>query len=88
MTGNLGSDPAEQPFARADRGGGERRTPGDRGDHLVLGGSHFVAIAGVDGDSMLILDPANGQSVVRFGAFPGSYFGGAKQDEYVFTKRA
>ena len=52
------------------------------------GGSHFVAIAGVEGDSMLILDPVNGQSVVRFGAFPGSYFGGAKQDEYVFTKRA
>ena len=40
------------------------------------GGSHFVAIAGVDGDAMLILDPINGQSVVRFGAFPGSYFAG------------
>lgn len=52
------------------------------------GGSHFVAIAGVEGNSMLILDPVNGQSVVRFGAFPGSYFGGATQDEYVFTKRA
>lgn len=38
-------------------------------------GSHVVAIAGVLGDSLLILDPANGQSVVRFGAFPGSYFG-------------
>ncbi len=52
------------------------------------GGSHFVAIAGVDGDNMLILDPINGESVVRFGAFPGSYFRGAKQDEYVFTKKA
>ena len=52
------------------------------------GGSHFVAIAGVEGDAMLILDPANGQSVVPFGAFPGSYFGGAKQDEYIFTKRS
>ena len=52
------------------------------------GGSHFVAIAGVQGDSMLILDPVNGELVVRFGAFPGSYLGGAKQDEYVFTKPA
>jgi hypothetical protein len=50
------------------------------------GGSHFVAIAGVDGDSLLVLDPINGQSVVRFGAFPGSYFSGAKLDEYTFTK--
>lgn len=47
-----------------------------------------MAIAGVDGDNMLILDPINGESVVRFGAFPGSYFRGAKQDEYVFTKKA
>lgn len=35
-------------------------------------GSHFVAIAGVLGDGLLILDPANGQSVVRFGDFPGT----------------
>ena len=52
------------------------------------GGSHFVAIAGVLGDGLLVLDPINGQSVVRFGAFPGSYFGGATLDEYVFTKSA
>ena len=49
--------------------------------------SHVVAIAGVLGDSLLILDPANGQSVVRFGDFPGTYFGGAKLDGYTFTKR-
>ncbi|ABQ37013.1 papain-like cysteine protease family protein [Bradyrhizobium sp. BTAi1] len=50
-------------------------------------GSHVVAIAGVLGDSLLILDPANGESVVRFGDFPGTYFNGAKLDGYTFTKR-
>jgi hypothetical protein len=49
-------------------------------------GSHVVAIAGVQGDGMLIHDPANGQSVVRFGDFPGTYFGGATLDGYTFTK--
>jgi hypothetical protein len=52
------------------------------------GGTHFVAIAGVLGDSLLILDPINGQSVVRFGSFPASYFGGATLDFYAFTKHA
>ena len=47
----------------------------------------MVAIAGVLGDSLLILDPANGESVVRFGDFPGTYFNGAKLDGYTFTKR-
>jgi hypothetical protein len=50
------------------------------------GGSHVVAIAGVLGDSLLVLDPVNGQSVVRFGAFPASYFGGATLDDFTFTK--
>ena len=50
------------------------------------GGSHCVAIAGVLGDSLLVLDPINGQSVVRYGSFPGSYFGGATLDDYTFTK--
>jgi Peptidase_C39 like family len=49
--------------------------------------SHVVAIAGVSGDSLLVLDPINGQSVVRFGDFPGTYFSGAKLDGYTFTKR-
>jgi hypothetical protein len=52
------------------------------------GGSHFVAIAGVLADGLLVLDPANGQSVVQFGAFPGSYLGGAKLDNYTFTKHS
>jgi Papain-like cysteine protease AvrRpt2 len=50
--------------------------------------THFVAIAGVLGDSLLVLDPINGQSVISFGTFPGSYFGGAKLDNYTFTKSA
>lgn len=49
-------------------------------------GSHFVAIAGVLGDSLLILDPGNGGSVVRFGDFPTTYFAGATLDGYAFTK--
>jgi hypothetical protein len=49
-------------------------------------GSHVVAIGGVSGDSLLVLDPANGQSVVRFGDFPSTYFNGAKLDGYTFTK--
>jgi hypothetical protein len=49
-------------------------------------GTHFVAIAGVLGDSLLILDPIAGQSVVRFGDFPGTYFSGATLDGYAFTK--
>jgi hypothetical protein len=52
------------------------------------GGSHVIAIAGVLGDSLLILDPVNGQSVARFGVFPSSYFGGATLDDYTFTKHA
>ena len=52
------------------------------------GGSHVVAIAGVLGDGLLILDPVNGQSVVQFGAFPATYFGGAKLDNFIFTKKA
>jgi hypothetical protein len=50
------------------------------------GPSHFVAIAGVLGDFLLVFDPINGQSVVRFGSFPASYFGGATLDEFTFTK--
>lgn len=50
------------------------------------GGSHFVAIAGVLGDSLLILDPANGQAVVRYQDFPAGYYGGAKLDGYALTQ--
>ena len=53
---------------------------------LEGGGSHVVAIAGVSGDSLLILDPGNGPSVVRFGDFPGTYLGGARLDGYAFTR--
>ena len=50
------------------------------------GTEHFVAIAGVAGDTLLILDPENGQSIVPFGSFPGSYVGGASLIEYHLTK--
>jgi hypothetical protein len=50
------------------------------------GGEHFVAIAGVFGDGLLILDPINGQSVVRFGSFPGAYYQGGTLADYCFTK--
>lgn len=48
--------------------------------------SHYVAIAGVLGDSLLILDPANGQAVVRFQDFPVGYLSGATLDGFAFTK--
>jgi hypothetical protein len=44
-----------------------------------------VAIAGVPGDGLLILDPVNGQSLAQFGAFPSTCFGGATLDGYAFT---
>jgi hypothetical protein len=50
------------------------------------GNQHVVAIAGVLGDSLLVIDPENGASVIRFGAFPQRYFGGATIVEYCFTK--
>jgi len=50
------------------------------------GHSHVVAITGVLGDSLFVLDPIHGQSIIRFGDFPGSYFGGAILDGYTFTK--
>ncbi len=50
------------------------------------GGSHYVTIAGVQGEGLLILDPVNGQSLTEFGEFPGTYFGGATLDGYAFTR--
>lgn len=50
------------------------------------GGSHYLTIAGIQGEGMLILDPVNGQSLTEFGDFPGTYFGGATLDGYAFTR--
>ena len=50
------------------------------------GDSHVVAIAGVLNDLVLILDPANGESVIAFEDFPGQYAGGATLGGYTFTK--
>jgi hypothetical protein len=47
--------------------------------------SHIVAIGGFDGEELLIEDPANGESVIKFGDFPRSYLAGAELDEYVLT---
>ena len=51
------------------------------------GSSHSVAIAGVQGEGLLILNPVNGQSLVEFGAFPATYFSGAALNGYAFTTR-
>jgi hypothetical protein len=51
------------------------------------GASHVVVIAGIQGNGLLILDPINGTSLVEFGAFPSTYFGGAKLNGYAFTKK-
>jgi hypothetical protein len=50
-------------------------------------GQHVVAIADVLGDSLLLLGPVNGTSVMRFANFPAAYYGGAKVIGYSFTKR-
>jgi len=50
------------------------------------GGSHCVAVAGVQGDTLLVMDPVNGTSVIPFNRFPDDYFGGATLDDFTFTK--
>ena len=50
------------------------------------GSSHYVTIAGVNGEAMLVLDPVLGQSLTEFGDFPGTYFGGATLVGYAFTR--
>ena len=50
------------------------------------GGSHVVAIAGILNDQLLICDPANGESVISYGQFPASYFGGATLNAFTLTK--
>lgn len=51
------------------------------------GASHCVAIAGVQGDTLLVMDPVNGTSVIPFSQFPAGYFGGATLDDFTFTKK-
>lgn len=50
------------------------------------GFSHFVAIAGVQGENILVLDPINGSSVMPYNQFPANYFGGATLDGFTFTQ--
>ncbi|MEO8829388.1 papain-like cysteine protease family protein [Lapillicoccus sp.] len=49
-------------------------------------GSHVVAIAGALNDQILVLDPANGESVIAFEDFPDQYAAGATLDGFTFTK--
>jgi len=51
------------------------------------GAQHFVAIAGVLNDSLLILDPIYGTSVIRWENFPATYFSGASINGFALTKK-
>jgi hypothetical protein len=51
------------------------------------GGQHCVAIAGVDGDTLLILDPIYGESKIKFKDFPEKYQGGASIVIMCMTKK-
>ena len=50
------------------------------------GGQHFVAIAGVLNDLLLICDPVNGESVISYADFPDLYAGGATLFGYALTQ--
>jgi hypothetical protein len=52
------------------------------------GGQHVVAIVGVLNEQLLVCDPANGESVIRYQDFPAQYAGGATIVGYNKTKRA
>ena len=49
-------------------------------------GQHAVAIAGVLDDKLLICDPDNGESSIKYESFPSGYYGGASVVTYVRTK--
>ena len=50
------------------------------------GGEHCVAIAGVYNDTLLICDPANGESFIDYASFPGAYGGGATIQQLCLTR--
>jgi hypothetical protein len=51
-------------------------------------GQHVVAIAGVLNDLLLVCDPVNGESVIRYADFPAQYQGGATPLVYCLSKAA
>jgi hypothetical protein len=51
------------------------------------GGQHCVAIAGVLNDLLLICDPINGESVIKYESFPSAYRGGASLQTACLTKK-
>lgn len=52
------------------------------------GTQHVVAIGGLSPDavSVLLLDPVNGRTIMKWSDFPARYNGGATINSYVFTK--
>jgi hypothetical protein len=53
-----------------------------------VGEGHAVAIVGVLNDLLLVSDPANGETVIRYQDFPTQYAGGASLNAYCKTKHA
>lgn len=52
------------------------------------GGTHFVTVAGIRGDLLLICDPSSGSLVIPFADFPVRYQGGASQNGVALTQPA
>jgi len=52
----------------------------------VKNGTHFVAIAGVLNDLILVCDPAKGESVMKFEDFQAGYDGSGGAGGYYYTK--
>jgi len=52
----------------------------------VKNGSHFVAIAGVLNDLIIVCDPAKGESILKFEDFQAGYDGSGGAGGYYFTK--
>jgi hypothetical protein len=50
------------------------------------GGEHFVAIAGVLNDALLVCDPISGETIIGYEDFPAEYGSGATLVDYCLTK--
>jgi hypothetical protein len=51
------------------------------------GPQHTVAIGGVSGDTLLICDPATGESTIKYDQFPYNYRSGATPKAYALTQK-
>jgi hypothetical protein len=54
----------------------------------LSGVEHYVAIAGVLNDQLLVCDPINGETVISYDTFPAQYQGGATLVSFHLTKAA